>query len=168
MNCIHITGRLCADPELKQTQSGLSVCRFRVAVNRRFTNKQTGEREADFINCIAWLQTADFISRYFQKGGWIELSGELHNNDYTDNNGTKHYGMVVQCDNVGFVGNRSDSGQNAAQQPQTNQGGNYTPYQQATPQAQQQPPQQAPQSVPAQLGDLGDFEEILSDGDVPF
>ena len=131
MNCIHITGRLCADPELKQTQSGLSVCRFRVAVNRRFTNKQTGEREADFINCIAWRQTADFISRYFQKGGWIELSGELHNNDYTDNNGIKHYGMVVQCDNVGFVRNRSDSGQNAAQQPQTNQGGNYTPYQQA-------------------------------------
>lgn len=166
MNCIHITGRLCADPELKQTQSGLSVCRFRVAVNRRFTNKQTGEREADFINCIAWRQTADFISRYFQKGGWIELSGELHNNDYTDNNGIKHYGMVVQCDNVGFVGNKdgSQSAQNAPYQAQQSTPPNYSQQQQASRQAAQNAPvQQMPQ-----LGDLSEFEEILSDGDVPF
>lgn len=166
MNCIHITGRLCADPELKKTQSGLSVCRFRVAVNRRFTNKQTGEREADFINCIAWRQTADFISRYFQKGGWIELSGELHNNDYTDNNGTKHYGMVVQCDNVGFVGNKdgSQSAQNALYQAQQSTPSNYSQQQQASRQAAQNAPvQQMPQ-----LGDLSEFEEILSDGDVPF
>ncbi|WP_294366701.1 single-stranded DNA-binding protein [uncultured Ruminococcus sp.] len=166
MNCIHITGRLCADPELKQTQSGLSVCRFRVAVNRRFTNKQTGEREADFINCIAWRQTADFISRYFQKGGWIELSGELHNNDYTDNNGTKHYGMVVQCDNVGFVGNKdgSQSAQSAPYQAQQSTPSNYSQQQQASRQAAQNVPvQQMPQ-----LGDLSEFEEILSDGDVPF
>ena len=165
MNCIHITGRLCADPELKRTQSGLSVCRFRVAVNRRFTNKQTGEREADFINYIAWRQTADFISRYFQKGGWIELSGELHNNDYTDNNGTKHYGMVVQCDNVGFVGNKdgSQSAQNALYQAQQS-----TPSNSQQQQASRQAAQNAPVQQMPQLGDLSEFEEILSDGDVPF
>lgn len=168
MNCIHITGRLVADPEIRSTASGISVCRLRVAVNRRFKDKQTGQYEADFISCTAWRGDADFISKWFKKGDWIEIGGELRNNNFTDNNGVKHYSMDVLVNQSGFVGNRSEGGQNAAQQPQTNQSGNYTPYQQATPQTQQQPPQQAPQSVPAQLGDLGDFEEILSDGDVPF
>ena len=149
MNSILITGRLCADPELRQTQSGVSVCQFRVAVNRRFANKQTGEREADFISCVAWRQTADFVSRYFRKGGWIELSGELRNNDYTDQNGTKHHSMVVHCDNVGFVGNR-DSAQTA----------------QSTPAHTYQ--RDVVQQAPMQLGDLSDFEEILSDGETPF
>ena len=149
MNSILITGRLCADPELRQTQSGVSVCQFRVAVNRRFANKQTGEREADFISCVAWRQTADFVSRYFRKGGWIELSGELRNNDYTDQNGTKHHSMAVHCDNVGFVGNR-DGAQTAQSAPAHN--------------CQRDVAQQAPM----QLGDLSDFEEILSDGETPF
>lgn len=157
MNSILITGRLCADPELRQTQSGVSVCQFRVAVNRRFANKQTGEREADFISCVAWRQTADFVSRYFRKGGWIELSGELRNNDYTDQNGTKHHSMAVHCDNVGFVGNKDT--------------------QSAQPPAPTASPQSAPahtyqrdvaQQAPMQLGDLSDFEEILSDGETPF
>lgn len=161
MNSILITGRLCADPELRQTQSGVSVCQFRVAVNRRFANKQTGEREADFISCVAWRQTADFVSRYFRKGGWIELSGELRNNDYTDQNGTKHHSMVVHCDNVGFVGNK-DGAQSA---------------QSAPPPAPTASPQNAPahtyqrdvvQQTPMQLGDLSGFEEILSDGETPF
>lgn len=161
MNSILITGRLCADPELRQTQSGASVCQFRVAVNRRFANKQTGEREADFISCVAWRQTADFVSRYFRKGGWIELSGELRNNDYTDQNGTKHHSMVVHCDNVGFVGNRD-----GAQSTQS-----------APPSGHTASPQSAPvhtyqwdvaQQTPMQLGDLSDFEEILSDGETPF
>ena len=149
MNSILITGRLCADPELRQTQSGVSVCQFRVAVNRRFANKQTGEREADFISCVAWRQTADFVSRYFRKGGWIELSGELRNNDYTDQNGIKHHSMVVHCDNVGFVGNR-DGAQTA----------------QSTPAHTYQ--RDVAQQAPMQLGDLSDFEEILSDGETPF
>ena len=161
MNSILITGRLCADPELRQTQSGVSVCQFCVAVNRRFANKQTGEREADFISCVAWRQTADFVSRYFRKGGWIELSGELRNNDYTDQNGTKHHSMVVHCDNVGFVGNRD-----GAQSTQS-----------APPSGHTVSPQSAPvhtyqwdvaQQTPMQLGDLSDFEEILSDGETPF
>lgn len=149
MNSILITGRLCADPELRQTQSGVSVCQFRVAVNRRFANKQTGEREADFISCVAWRQTADFVSRYFRKGGWIELSGELRNNDYTDQNGTKHHSMAVHCDNVGFVGNK-DGAQTAQSAPAHT-------YQ-----------RDVAQQAPMQLGDLSDFEEILSDGETPF
>lgn len=174
MNSIHITGRLCADPELRQTTSGIAVCRFRVAVNRRFSNKQTGEREADFITCAAWRNTAEFVSRYFQKGSWIEVSGELRNNDYEDNNGVKHYSMNVLADYVGFVGNKdsSQNAQNAPYQPQGTQTQNYTPQPQTIP--------QQPQSAPAthtyqqdvqqaqQIGNLGDFEEILSDGDVPF
>lgn len=174
MNSIHITGRLCADPELRQTTSGIAVCRFRVAVNRRFSNKQTGEREADFITCAAWRNTAEFVSRYFRKGGWIEVSGELRNNDYEDNNGVKHYSMNVLADYVGFVGNKdgSQAAQNAPYQPQGTQTQNYTPQ----PQTRSQPPQSAPvahtyqQDVQQaqQIGNLGDFEEILSDGDVPF
>lgn len=174
MNSIHITGRLCADPELKQTTSGIAVCRFRVAVNRRFSNKQTGEREADFITCAAWRNTAEFVSRYFQKGSWIEVSGELRNNDYEDNNGVKHYSMNVLADYVGFVGNKdgSQAAQNAPYQPQGTQTQNYT----QQPQTRSQPPQSAPvahtyqQDVQQaqQIGNLGDFEEILSDGDVPF
>lgn len=174
MNSIHITGRLCADPELRQTTSGIAVCRFRVAVNRRFSNKQTGEREADFITCAAWRNTAEFVSRYFQKGSWIEVSGELRNNDYEDNNGVKHYSMNVLADYVGFVGNKdsSQNAQNAPYQPQRTQAQTYNPQPQTSP----QPPQSTPvahtyqQDVQQaqQLGDLGDFEEILSDGDVPF
>lgn len=177
MNSIHITGRLCADPELRQTQSGVSACRFRVAVNRRFSNKQTGEREADFINISCWRNMAEFVSRYFHKGSWIEVSGELRNNDYTDQNGVKHYSMNVLADYVGFVGNKdgSQTVQNAPYQPQQNQPQNYT--------QQQQTSQQQPQNVPVQhsyqqdvqqpqqmqqLGDLSGFEDIISDGDVPF
>ena len=161
MNSILITGRLCADPELRQTQSGVSVCQFRVAVNRRFANKQTGEREADFISCVAWRQTADFVSRYFRRGGWIELSGELRNNDYTDQNGTKHYSMAVHCDNVGFVGNRD-----GAQSTQSAPPSGHTASPQSAPVHTYQ--RDVAQQAPMQLGDLSDFEEILSDGETPF
>lgn len=149
MNSILITGRLCADPELRQTQSGVSVCQFRVAVNRRFANKQTGEREADFV------------SRYFRKGGWIELSGELRNNDYTDQNGTKHHSMVVHCGNVGFVGNKD-----GAQSTQSAPPSGHTASPQSAPAHTYQ--RDVAQQTPMQLGDLSDFEEILSDGETPF
>lgn len=177
MNSIHITGRLCADPELRQTPSGVSVCQFRVAVNRRFANKQTGEREADFITCSAWRNTAEFVSRYFSKGNWIEVSGELRNNDYTDQNGIKHYTMVVLADYVGFVGNKdgAQNAQNAPQQVKASQPQNYSPQMQNAPQQPQSAATahtyrqdvQQPQQM-QQLGDLDGFEEILSDGDVPF
>ena len=108
------------------------------------------------------------------QGSWIEVSGELRNNDYEDNNGVKHYSMNVLADYVGFVGNKdgSQAAQNAQYQPQGAKTQNYT----TQPQTSSQQPQSAPvahtyqQDVQQaqQLGDLGDFEEILSDGDVPF
>lgn len=102
LNKVILMGRLCADPDFRQTQSGVAVCRIRVAVDRRFSNKQTGEREADFISVTCWRQQAEFVSRYFHKGSMIIVEGSLRNSDYTDQNGVKHYSMDVQADNVSF------------------------------------------------------------------
>ena len=77
MNLVVILGRLTSDPELRQTQSGIASCRFTVAVDRGFKNKQTDERETDFISCIAWRQQAEFISRYWSKGKMIAVFGTL-------------------------------------------------------------------------------------------
>ena len=153
LNKVILYGRLCSDPIYRQTQSGTAVCRFTVACNRAFANKETGKREADFIECQAWRQTAEFVSRYFQKGSAITVDGSLRNNNYTDNNGVKHYGYVVMADNVGFGGSKSDN-------QQTGQ-----PAGQQIPKFGSVP---APQDNGLNLGDLGDFEEIISDGDTPF
>lgn len=165
LNKVILMGRLCADPELKQTQSGTATCRIRVAVNRQFANKQTGEREADFINVTCWRQTAEFVSKYFHKGSMIIAEGSLRNNDWTDQNGVKHYSMEVFAESVQFGESKqsAQSAQNAAQQPNT--------YQPQTYQASMQtPPQTAyiPQQSVPDIGDLGDFEEILGDGETPF
>ena len=114
LNKVILMGRLCAAPELRTTTSGVVVCRFRLAVNRDYS--KDGEQKADFISVVCWRKTAEFVSRYFQKGTMAVVEGRLQNADYTDSSGVKHYAMEVQ----------------------------------------------------AQLGDLSDFEEILSDGDVPF
>lgn len=171
MNKVILMGRLCADPEFRQTQSGVSSCRIRVAVNRPFANKQTGEREADFINVTCWRQTAEFVNRYFRKGNMIAVEGSLRNNDWTDQNGVKHYTMDVQADNVHFCESRNSS-QNNNTGYAPNNGGYQANYQQpsyAQPAAPAAPaPQPAAPQPSVQLGDLGDFEEILSDGEVPF
>ena len=109
MNKVMLIGRLTADPELRQTQSGIAYCQFTVAVDRRFADKNTGERQADFIRCQAWRQTAEFVSRYFSKGKMIIVEGSLRNNDYTDNNGVKHYSMDVQAENVSFGESKGNS-----------------------------------------------------------
>lgn len=172
MNKVILVGRLTADPELRQTQSGIASCRFTVAVDRRFADKTTGERQADFISCTAWRQTAEFVSRYFNKGKLIAIEGSLRNNNYQDRNhpDVTHYTMDVQVDNVEFVGGKGDNGgsgggyQNGGGYgaPQNNYNNNYSA-----------PPQQAASQQPAandsmSYGNLSDFEEILSDGDVPF
>ena len=154
-------GRLTADPELRQTQSGVASCRFTVAVNRKFADKNTGERQADFITCVAWRQTAEFVSRYFSKGKMIAVEGELRNNNYQDRNhpDVTHYNTEVLVDNVEFTGGKNDSGG----------GNNSAPAQQPT--YAQQPQQTAPypqNNDAMSYGSLSDFEEILSDGDVPF
>ncbi len=146
MNKVIITGRLTADPELRQTQSGISSCRFTVAVNRKYADKDTGERQADFITCVAWRQTAEFVSRYFSKGKMIALEGSLRTGSYQDRNHSDvtHYTTEVYVDAVEFCGDKSG-----------NSGGNSRPAQNST-------------ADNMSYGDLSDFEEILSDGDVPF
>jgi single-strand DNA-binding protein len=172
MNKVILVGRLTADPELRQTQSGIASCRFTVAVDRRFADKSTGERQADFITCVAWRQTAEFVSRYFSKGKLIAIEGSLRNNNYQDRNHPEvtHYTMDVFVDNVEFVGGKGESGGNGGgyqnnggySAPQNNYNNNYSAPPQAAPQ------QPAPSNDSMSYGNLSDFEEILSDGDVPF
>ncbi len=109
LNKVIIGGRLSTDPELKQTQSGISVCSFSVAVNRR--TKPGEEQKADFFNVNAWRQTADFVARYFKKGSSICIVGTLQNSSWTDNQGQKHYRTEIVADEVMFVDSRSESGQ---------------------------------------------------------
>ena len=175
MNKVILVGRLTADPELRQTQSGIASCRFTVAVDRRFADKSTGERQADFITCSAWRQTAEFVSRYFTKGKLIAVEGSLRNNNYQDRNhpDVTHYTMEVMVDNVEFVGGKGESGGSG-------NGGGYQNNGYGAPQGNgynnsfQAPPQQASYQQPApsndgmSYGNSGEFEEILSDGDVPF
>lgn len=175
MNKVILVGRLVADPELRQTQNGVASCRIRIAVDRKFADKSTGERQSDFINCTAWRQTAEFISRYFSKGKLIAVEGSLRTGSYTDKNhpDVTHYTTDVYVDNVEFVGGKSESGGNGGNQNYNNGGYNNGGYNAGNngfqaPPAQSAPSQPAPQNNDMSYGNLSDFEEILSDGDVPF
>ena len=167
MNKVIIMGRLTADPELRQTQRGIASCRFTVAVNRRFADRNTGERQADFISCTAWRQTAEFVSRYFKKGSMICVEGSLRTGSYTDRNhpDVTHYTTDVFVDNVEFTGSKSESGTGGYSAPVGNYNNNNS-YQSAP--QQTAPVQAAPSNDNMSYGNLSDFEEILSDGDVPF
>lgn len=159
MNKVLLMGRLTADPELRQTQSGVSSCRFSVAVNRQYKN-QNGEYEADFITCVAWRQTAEFVSRYFVKGQMIAVEGTLRTGSYQDRQhpDVTHYKTEVYVDNVEFCGSKEQKGSTGrASAPQ--------PAQQAVQAAQAAGVQT--QAQPA-YSSASEWEEILSDGDVPF
>lgn len=148
LNRIILMGRLCADPEFRQTQSNIPVCRFRIAVNRQ--KDKNGNQEADFINCTAWRSTAEFVARYFGKGSMIIIEGQLRNNDYTDNNGVKHYSMDVLAESVEF--GESKNAQNAQNGGATQQGQAPQQYQQyGVPQQQYQQQYQQPQQYGAAL-----------------
>lgn len=129
-------GRMTADAELKQTTSGISVCTFTVAVTRKGNRDET-----DFINCVAWRKTAEFITSYFKKGSSICVTGSIQTRSWTDTNGNKRYATELIVDDAYFVDSKSDS-----EKPQT--------------------AQSAPET--ASVDSLSDFEEILSDGEVPF
>lgn len=108
-NKVFLGGRLTADPELKQTQSGIPVCSFSIAVNRRFGAKDGSQPQADFFNVTAWRQNAEFVNKYFRKGSSIFVVGTLQNRSWTDQNGVKHYATDVVADEVSFVDSRNDS-----------------------------------------------------------
>ena len=112
LNCAVIMGRLTADPELRQTTSGVPVTRFTVAVERAYV-KAGEERKADFINVVAWRQTAEFVSRYFQKGSMIAVQGSIQTGSY-EKDGVKRYTVEISADNVSFCGSKSETGTNGA------------------------------------------------------
>ncbi len=112
LNCAIIMGRLTADPELRTTASGLSVTSFSVAVDRRF-QRQGEEKQTDFINVVAWRQTAEFVSRYFHKGSMIAVQGSIQTRNYEDKNGNKRTAVEIVADNVSFCGSKAETGTGA-------------------------------------------------------
>ena len=148
MNSICLMGRLTGDPELKTTQSGVSVTSFSVAVDRAYRSKDQ-ERQTDFINCVAWRNTAEFISRYFRKGQRIALQGSLQSRKYTANDGSQRTVFEVVVDNAFFC---ESKGGNAA----------------GAPGYDSQVPQYSEAKPAFSTANSGDFEDILTDEDLPF
>ena len=109
MNKVILIGNLVADPELRKTASDISVCTFRIAVQRRFANQQ-GVREADFFNIVAWRQTAELCARFLTKGRKCAVVGSLQNRSYDAQDGTKRYITEVVADEVEFIGGNPNSG----------------------------------------------------------
>lgn len=138
-------GRLTADPELKQTQSGIAVATFKIAVNRRFQNREGQQQEADFFNCIAWRSQAEFVSRYFRKGSSICVMGSIQNRSWVDQQNQKRYITEIVVDEVQFVDSRNDGSAIP---------GGADPY-------------GAP-AYSSQAADAPKFEEIKPDDDLPF
>lgn len=104
-----LMGRLTRDPELKTTASGINVCSFSIAVDRRFQTKGE-ERKADFFNIVAWRQQAEFVTRYFKKGNMILVEGELQTRQYTNKDGVNVNVTEIVADQISFTGSKSESG----------------------------------------------------------
>ncbi|MBE7051344.1 MAG: single-stranded DNA-binding protein [Ruminococcaceae bacterium] len=109
MNKVILVGRLTRDPELRTTASGVSVCSFSIAVNRRFKNAEGGY-DADFINCVAWRQQAELLAKYFAKGRMVGIVGSIQTRNYDNKEGQKVYVTEVSVDEVHFVESKSQSG----------------------------------------------------------
>jgi single-strand DNA-binding protein len=188
LNRVILMGRITQDLEVRQTPNGVSTLTFNVAVERNFKD-QNGQYQADFITCVAWRQQAEFIGRYFGKGRMIALEGNLRTRTYEDKNGSRHYVTEVYVDSVSFTGEKAQQGGNyqnsygnggygsnggysnggnnggfgggnyGANNGGNNFGGNApAPANNA----------QAPSNDALNIGDLSDFEEVLSDDGVPF
>ena len=146
LNNAVIMGRLVADPELRTTGNGISVTSFAVAVDRRFA--RSGEdRQTDFIDVIAWRQTADFVCKYFRKGSMIAIQGYIQTRTYEDKNGNKRKAVELVADNVSFCGSKAETGSGSFNRDDS--------FMNAQP---------APSYSTA---DAGDFKEIPED-DLPF
>lgn len=146
INNVVLMGRLVATPELRSTGTGISVASFTLAVERAYA-KAGEQRQADFIDCIAWRSTAEFITRYFQKGSMIAITGNIQTRNYEDKNGNKRKAVEVVVDNASFCGSKAESGTT---------GGYSAPAAPAAP---------APSFT---SGSESDFEEISEDDDLPF
>lgn len=146
LNHVVLMGRLTADPELRTTTSGKSVCSFTIAVDSSFA-RAGEERTADFINIVAWENQANFVTRYFRKGSMIAIQGRIQTRRYEDKTGAKRTAFEIVAREVSFCGSKAESGTT---------GGAYS---QAA----------APAQAPAyQTANASDFEEITDDEDLPF
>lgn len=145
-NKVILGGRLTADPELKQTPNGIPVTSFTIAVNRRSSKAE--QRTADFINCVAWRQQAELISRYFRKGSCICIVGNLQVRTWNDQNGQKRYTTEVIVDEVNFVDSASES--------KGSSDNGYNPY------AEQSP------AFSSNKDEAPKFEQMIDDDDLPF
>ena len=114
LNHITIMGRLVRDPELRRTGSGIAVTSFTVAVDRDFGGRDGGEKETDFIDCVAWRQTGEFVSKYFTKGSMIVVSGRLQIRNWNDKDGNKRRSAEVVADNVYFGESKRSADSNSS------------------------------------------------------
>ncbi len=144
LNCVTLMGRLTADPELRTTTSGRSVCTFSIAVERSYA-KPGEQRQADFINIVAWENSANFVTRYFSKGSMIAIRGEIQTRSYEDKNGNKRTAFEVIAREVSFCGSKAETGTS-----------NYNAAAAAAP------------APTYQTAAPSDFEEITDDEDLPF
>lgn len=126
LNHIVLQGRLCKDPELRRTSSGIAVTSFTVAVDRDFSGKDGGEKETDFIDCVAWRQTGEFVSKYFTKGSMAVVSGRLQIRGWTDKDGNKRKAAEVVADNVYFGESKQSRDRIPAQGGDNDSNGSYS------------------------------------------
>ena len=159
MNRVILMGRLTADPELRQTPQGTAVTRFTIAVDRRF--RKEGGQQADFITCVAWRQTAEFICRFFQKGRMIAVEGQLQSRSWETQDGKRQYATEVIIDNAYFTGSKNESSNGTSQSTGAYQT-NFS--------APEAPTYSAPQSQSDDMGfvDLSFANDIGSEDDLPF
>jgi single-strand DNA-binding protein len=163
LNVAAIVGRLTAEPELKHTASNVSVVSFTLAVGRAYAKAGT-ERQTDFIDVVAWRNTAEFICRYFRKGQLMAVQGSIQTRTYQDKNGNNRKAVEIVADNVHFVESKRDSdGQSNYQGGQSYGGNNYSQNNYNNKPAAFNDPVDAYSS-----GSIGDFDEIPGDDDLPF
>ena len=157
LNVVAIMGRLVADPELRTTQTGINVVSFRIACDRNFA-RPGEQRQADFIDVVAWRQTAEFVSKYFQKGSLIAIEGSIQSRQYQDKNGNNRTAVEIVANNVSFAGSKG-----------SNQGGGAD--QNSAPSYQNQAPARpaAVEAAPSySAGSADDFAVIDDSDDLPF
>ena len=153
MNKVLLIGRLSKDPELKRTNTNISVCSFSIAVNRNYTSED-GTKPVDFINCVVWRTQAENLVKYMRKGYQIAVEGNLQVRTYQDNNGATRYVTEVVCDKIEFLTTKTEA-QKSQQQYQQQ------PY-------QQQAPQKPKENVEDPFANLINNDYEISDNDLPF
>lgn len=151
LNVVAIMGRLVADPELRTTPAGVNVCQFRIACDRNFA-RQGEQRQADFVDIVAWRQQADFVCKYFSKGSLIAIKGRIQTRNYQDKNGNNRTAFAVVAENINFGGSKGTSS------AKVDDGGEAAPRSDAWPKA----------DPPANYGGVDDFAVIDDNDDLPF